>query len=94
VRQRCARFRGGRIPPSRVLRSPYARASAARIAPAGRRIGHEAHRAWATQGEGARIRGSEAVRGWTLVQGQLWKAAVPNSLLGKFSPYVDRVCGD
>jgi alpha-N-arabinofuranosidase len=48
----------------------------------------------AAPGEKAEIRGSEPVRGWRRVRGDVWSATVPNSLFGAFNPYTDLIRGD
>lgn len=48
----------------------------------------------AAPGERVEIRGSEIVKGWERVQGDVWKAIVPNSLFGSFNPFADRIHGD
>src|SRR4051795_3403108 len=41
----------------------------------------------AAEGEHVVIKGSEAVTGWELVDGSVWKAVVPNALFGTFNPF-------
>ncbi len=48
----------------------------------------------AAPGENVVITGSEPVTGWTKIQGDTWKAAVPNALFGTFNPYSDLIHGD
>ena len=48
----------------------------------------------AAPGEKAVITGSEAVRKWVKVQGDVWKATIPNALFGGFNPYSDLIHGD
>jgi len=40
------------------------------------------------------ISGSEEVKGWTKVGGDVWKLTLPNSFFGAFNPYSDVVYGD
>ena len=48
----------------------------------------------AAPGETAEIKGSEVVKGWEKVGGDVWKAAIPNALFGGFNPYKDLIHGD
>ena len=48
----------------------------------------------AAPGEKVEIKGSEVVKNWTKVQGDVWKVALPNSLFGGFNPYSDLIRGD
>ena len=48
----------------------------------------------AAKGEKVVIKGSEVVRGWEQVQGDTWKATLPNSFFGQFNPYSDLIRGD
>jgi alpha-N-arabinofuranosidase len=48
----------------------------------------------AAAGEKVEIRGSEVVRSWTRVRGDVWKVEVPSSLFGKFNPFADEIRGD
>lgn len=48
----------------------------------------------AARGEKVEIRGSEVVRNWTKVKGDVWKATVPNTVFGEFNPYSDLIHGD
>ena len=48
----------------------------------------------AARGEKVEISGSEAVKGWTKVQDDVWKVSLPNSFFGKFNPYDDAIRGD
>jgi hypothetical protein len=48
----------------------------------------------AASGEKVEIKGSEAVKSWVQVQGDVWKAALPNSFFGAFNPYIDLIHGD
>ncbi len=48
----------------------------------------------AAPGEKVEIKGSEVVKGWVKVQGDAWRATIPNSLFGNFNPYTDLIHGD
>jgi alpha-N-arabinofuranosidase len=48
----------------------------------------------AAQGETVQIKGSEIVSNWVEVQGEVWKATLPNSFFGHFNPYNDVIHGD
>ena len=48
----------------------------------------------AAPGEKVAIQGSEAVKNWVQVQGDVWKATLPNSFFGGFNPYSDLIRGD
>ncbi len=48
----------------------------------------------AAPGERVEIKGSEEVKGWTKVQGDAWKVALPDSFFGGFNPYADAIRGD
>lgn len=48
----------------------------------------------AAQGEQVEIRGSEVIRGWANVQGDVWKVTLPNTFFGTFNPYNDLIRGD
>ena len=48
----------------------------------------------AAPGEKVEIKGSEVVKDWVKVQGDVWKATLPNSLFGRFNPYSDLIRGD
>jgi alpha-N-arabinofuranosidase len=48
----------------------------------------------AAQGEKVEIKGSEAVKNWAKVQGDVWKVTLPNSFFGSFNPYGDLIRGD
>src|SRR3954466_12161006 len=54
-----------------------------------RRISYEA-----AAGEHVLVKGSEAVTGWELVDGTVWKASVPNSVFGGFNPFSEEIDGD
>jgi alpha-N-arabinofuranosidase len=48
----------------------------------------------AAAGEHVEIRGSEVVRGWRRVRGDLWRVGVPNAVFGDFNPYREVIHGD
>ncbi len=48
----------------------------------------------AAEGENAVIKGSEHIKDWTQVQGNVWKATLPNALFGDCNPYALEVSGD
>ena len=48
----------------------------------------------AAPGERVEISGAEAVKGWALARGDVWKIVLPNSLFGTFNPYSDVIHGD
>jgi alpha-L-arabinofuranosidase len=48
----------------------------------------------AAPGEKVEIKGSEVVRNWSKVRGDVWKVSLPNSFFGKFNPYSDLIHGD
>lgn len=48
----------------------------------------------AAPGERVEIRGSEVIKGWTRVTGDVWQVVLPNSFFGNFNPYNDEIRGD
>lgn len=48
----------------------------------------------AAEGEKVVIKGSEHIQDWQRVQGDIWKAVIPNTLFGGFNPYAEQVFGD
>jgi alpha-L-arabinofuranosidase len=48
----------------------------------------------AAPGEDVRIKGSEIVKGWSRVQGDVWRVDLPKALFGDFNPYADVIHGD
>jgi len=48
----------------------------------------------AAKGEKVVITGSEPVKGWEKVNGDIWKVTLPNSFFGDFNPYSDLIRGD
>jgi len=47
----------------------------------------------AALGEKVEIKGSEVVKNWTKVQGDVWKVTLPNSFFGKLNPFNDLIQG-
>ena len=48
----------------------------------------------AAPAERVTIKGSEIVKGWSKVQGEVWKLTLPNTFFGGFNPYRDVIHGD
>lgn len=48
----------------------------------------------ASPGEEVEIRGSEVVKGWEHLQGDVWKVVLSNDMFGDYNPYQDRIHGD
>ena len=48
----------------------------------------------AAPGEKVEIKGSEIVKNWKKVEGDVWKVVIPNTFFGKFNPYNDLIRGD
>jgi alpha-N-arabinofuranosidase len=48
----------------------------------------------AAPGEKVVIKGSEQIKDWELVEGQVWKTIVPNSMFGDYNPYSEELFGD
>ena len=48
----------------------------------------------AAPGEKVEIRGSEPWSTWELVEGDVWKATIPNARFGAFNPFADSISGD
>ncbi|OHB65797.1 MAG: hypothetical protein A2V70_04130 [Planctomycetes bacterium RBG_13_63_9] len=48
----------------------------------------------AAPGEKVEIKGSEVVKNWVNVQGDVWKVTLPNSFFRGFNPYSDLIHGD
>ncbi len=42
----------------------------------------------------AEIRGSEIIKSWEKVQGNVWRVAIPDTFFGKYNPYRDIIHGD
>lgn len=47
----------------------------------------------AAEGENVIIKGSEVIKGWDLVKGNIWKKTISNSFFGNFNPYTDVMQG-
>ncbi|MFW5808121.1 MAG: right-handed parallel beta-helix repeat-containing protein [Spirochaetota bacterium] len=48
----------------------------------------------AAAGEKVVIKGSERIRNWQHMQGNVWKVVLPNAFFGDFNPYTEEVFGD
>jgi len=48
----------------------------------------------AGRGEKVEIKGSEVIKNWAQVQGDVWKVTLPNSFFGSFNPFSDLIRGD
>lgn len=48
----------------------------------------------AAKGERVEIKGSEAVKGWTKLENEVWKTTVSNEVFGSFNPYKEVIRGD
>ena len=48
----------------------------------------------AAPGEKVEIKGSEVIKDWAKVQGDVWKVVIPNTFFGDFNPYNDLIRGD
>ena len=48
----------------------------------------------AAPGEKVEIRGSEVIKNWVRLQGDVWKVIIANSFFGGFNPYNDLIHGD
>lgn len=48
----------------------------------------------AAPGERVEIRGSEVIKGWTKVEGDVWQVTIPDTFFGAFNPYKDVIKGD
>ncbi|MCL4215439.1 MAG: DUF1565 domain-containing protein [Candidatus Hydrogenedentes bacterium] len=48
----------------------------------------------AAPGERVEIKGSEIITGWENVEGDTWKATLPNAFFGGYNPYADLIRGD
>ncbi|RIK77075.1 MAG: xylosidase [Planctomycetota bacterium] len=48
----------------------------------------------AAPGETVEIRGSEVIKDWMRVDGDVWKTSLPNSFFGSFNPFGDLIRGD
>ena len=47
----------------------------------------------AAAGEKVEIKGSEVIKGWTNVRGDVWTVTLPNTFFGGFNPYSDLIQG-
>jgi hypothetical protein len=48
----------------------------------------------AATGEKVTIKGSEIIKGWKLLDGDVWAVSLPNRCFGDFNPYSDLIHGD
>ncbi|HOA39838.1 MAG TPA: right-handed parallel beta-helix repeat-containing protein [Halanaerobiales bacterium] len=48
----------------------------------------------AAEGEKVVIKGSEEIKNWDHVEGNIWKVVLPNEFFGDFNPYKEEVFGD
>lgn len=48
----------------------------------------------AAPGEKVEIRGSEEIKDWARVKGDVWSVTIPNTFFGNFNPYADLIRGD
>ena len=48
----------------------------------------------ASEGEKVIVKGSEVIKNWKHVKGNVWKAVVPNLLFKNYNPYSDEIVGD
>ena len=48
----------------------------------------------AALGEKVIIKGSEQIKTWENVEGNVWKAVVPNTMFGDYNPYEEKLIGD
>jgi alpha-L-arabinofuranosidase len=48
----------------------------------------------AARGQKVETKGSEVIRSWVQVQGDVWKTTLPNTYFGSFNPYSDLIRGD
>ncbi len=46
------------------------------------------------EGEKVEIKGSEMIKGWEKLSGDVWKVTIPNSFFGDYNPYKDIIHGD
>ncbi|MDO8951131.1 MAG: right-handed parallel beta-helix repeat-containing protein [Draconibacterium sp.] len=45
-------------------------------------------------GEKVVIKGSEVIRGWKKITGNVWSVVIPNTFFGDYNPYTDKIHGD
>lgn len=48
----------------------------------------------AAEGEKVVIKGSEVIRGWHQIEGNVWKVILPDSFFGDYNPYQEKLAGD
>ena len=48
----------------------------------------------AAEGEKVEVKGSEIIKEWEKLTGNVWKATIPNSFFGDYNPYKDLIAGD
>ena len=48
----------------------------------------------AAEGEKVEIKGSEIIKEWEKLTGNVWKTTIPNSFFGDYNPYKDLIAGD
>ncbi len=48
----------------------------------------------AATGKKVEIKGSEIIKNWEKLSGDVWKVTIPNSFFGKYNPYKDKIHGD
>ena len=48
----------------------------------------------AADGEAVEIKGSEIIKGWQKLLGNVWTITIPNSFFGNYNPYKDPIHGD
>ena len=48
----------------------------------------------AAPGDNVEIKGSEIIKNWEKVRGEVWSVTLPNSIFGGFNPYADLIYGD
>ena len=48
----------------------------------------------AAEGEKVEIKGSEIIKGWKKITGNVWSVAIPNTFFGDYNPYTDKIHGD
>ncbi len=48
----------------------------------------------AADGEHVELRGSEVIKGWRPLEGQIWSVTLPDSVFGDFNPFTDALRGD
>ncbi len=48
----------------------------------------------AVEGETPVVKGSEVIKGWEVVEGDVWKVSLPNTMFGEYNPYEQTIDGD